>query len=319
MADTLSLAYLGAGPFALPPLRALFASPHEVVAVVTQPDRAAPGRRRHVNPVKEAAVEAGVPVFQPERIADEIAAIAATRPDVLVTASYGQYLGPAVRGAAPQGAINLHGSLLPRYRGAAPVQHTVWNRDVRTGVTAFQIGRGMDTGPILGVVETDVQPQETYGELLDRLAELAGPLAIDVCAAIAGGGVTPRPQDDSLATDAPKLTKDDGLIDWSQRPERVQGQVLATQPWPKPTTFWHRQPDESTLPNPARLGIVRVVPADGHGEPGEVIDTNKQIVVATGDGAVRVDRIQLAGKPPMRADAFLNGYPLRVGDRFAAS
>ena len=309
-APPLRVAFLGAGPFALPPLASLLESRHEVAAVVTQPDRSGRGHHRHENPLKTLAAKHEAPCLQPANINDEADAIAAIEADLLVTASYGQFLGKRVREAAPLGAINLHGSLLPKYRGAAPVQHAVWNREPVTGVTAFQITRGMDTGPMLGRVETAVGDRETFGELLDRLAELAGPLAVDVCDGLAAGRITPQPQEDAAATLAPKLTKADGLIDFAQPASRVQGQVLATQPWPKPTTFWH---DAGGSP-PRRMNLLQVTATDGRGEPGTILSADP-LLVACGDGAVRLDRVQVAGKAAMDAAAFINGYQPRVGDR----
>ena len=299
------VAFLGAGPFAQPPLESLLASTHKVAAIVTQPDRTGRGHHRHENPLKAVAAEHGVPVLQPPNINDEADAIQAIAADLLVTASYGQFLGKRVREASPLGAINLHGSLLPKYRGAAPVQHAVWNRDRQTGVTAFQITRGMDTGPMLAAVPTEVGDQETAGELMLRLASLAGPLAVDVCDGLAAGTITPEEQDHDAATLAPKLSKDDGWIDWDQTSQRVIGQILATQPWPKPVTRW----------NGNRLNLFGGTPTPGDAEPGTVLDVDGRLTIATADGAIDVDRVQLAGKSPCDAAAFVRGNPIAVGDR----
>ena len=305
------LLYLGTGPFAVPTLAGLAASSHEVAAVVTQPDRVARGGRRHPHPLREAAEEAGLPVLQPDAInTDEaIVAMAEHEADIIVTASYGQFLGKRVRQLTPHGAINLHGSILPKYRGAAPVQWAVWNRETESGVSVFQIERGMDTGPVFHVARCPVHVTDTSADLFERLAELAAAACLHVLDAIAAGNAVAVPQNESEATHARKLTKDDGVIDWTQPAERVRGQVLATQPWPKPSTVWHAEDGDRVLILPS------VTPCDGVGQPGEVLAATDTLVVACGEGAIRIDRVQVAGKTATDSAAFLNGHRVSVGDR----
>ena len=323
----LRVAFLGTGPFAVPSFEALLASRHEVVGLVTQPDRTGRGHHRHINPLKVAAEAAGIAVLQPTNINDDDsrAALEALQPQLLLTASYGQFLGRRVRELAPLGAINLHASLLPKYRGAAPVQHAVWNREPLSGVTVFQIERGMDTGPVLATIERSVAPDESAASLFGRLAEAAAEVALTTLDDLSHGRVVALPQDHAAATLAPKLTKADGRLDWSQPAERVRGQILATQPWPKPTTTWHPRESE-----PRDLLILAATPVDELAlpdesesagiplqfTPGLVLRADDQLVVACGDGRLRIDRVQPPGKAAMPAAAFLNGTPIQPGDRF---
>ena len=307
-ADPLRIVYLGTGSFAVPALEALVRSRHDVAALVTQPDRVARGGRRHANEAKQAAERLGVAVLQPERINDDAASaeLADLDADLTVTASYGQYLGRRVREITPHGAINLHGSILPKYRGAAPVQWAVWNREAESGVSVFQIGKGMDTGPVFHFARCPVEPTDTSADLFARLAALSADACLEVVDAIADRSAVAIPQDESQATHARKLTKADGEIDWSQPAERVRGQVLATQPWPKAsTTFGGR-----------RLIVLGVTPREGRGEPGTVLATDNELIIACGVEAVRIDRVQVEGKAAMDAAALLNGYDIAAGQMF---
>lgn len=315
----LRLLMMGTGAFALPAFRGLLDSPHDVVGLVTQPDRTGRGHHRHVNPLKELAISAGVPVLQPEKASspESLDQLRALEADLYVVAAYGQILSAKLLQIPRYGAINLHGSLLPKYRGAAPIQYAVWNGETRTGVTIFQIVRELDAGPILGTVETDIGPQETSGELHDRLAELAVPLTLRVIDEIESGTVNPTAQEDSEATFAPRIPKAAGSIDWSQSAEQIGRHVRAMQPWPMPFTFLQRRGEQ-----PIRLLVpeVRVVdpapPADS--TPGTVLPSPAdQLHVATGDRTLGIVRIQPSGKRAMTAAEFLRGHPLGPGAHFA--
>lgn len=314
----LRLLMMATGEFALPAFRALVDSPHEVVGLVTQPDRTGRGHHRHVNPLKELAVTAGVPVLQPEKASspeslDQLHALSA---DLYVVAAYGQILSTNLLQTPRYGAINLHGSLLPKYRGAAPIQYAVLSGETRTGVTIFQIVRELDAGPILGTVETGIGPRETSGQLHDRLAELAVPLTLQMVGEIESGTAQPTPQDDSQATFAPRISKEAGNIDWSQSAERIGWHNRAMQPWPMPFTFLHRRDAQ-----PIRVLIPEVGPALQAAcseAPGTVLPSpDGQLVVATGDGTLEIIQIQPSGKRPMSAADFLRGHPLGPGAHFA--
>lgn len=311
----LRIAMMGTGEFALPAFRSLLESPHSVVGLVTQPDRTGRGHHQHVNPLKELALERGVPVLQPEKASspESLDQLRALNADLYVVAAYGQILSTKLLQNPRLGAINLHGSLLPKYRGAAPIQYAVWNGETRTGVTIFQIVRELDAGPILGMVETDIGPSETSGELHDRLAELSVPLMLRVIDDIEQGRATPAPQDAALATFAPRIPKEAGNIDWSQSADQIGWHVRAMQPWPMPFTFLHRS---GSSPLRVLVPEVAVGPA-ASASPGSVLDAPPgRLFVATGNGAVEIVQIQPSGKRPMEAAEFLRGNPLGNEARF---
>lgn len=314
----LRIVMMGTGAFALPSFRGLLASPHEVVGLVTQPDRTGRGHHQHVNPLKELAITAGVSVLQPEKASspESLDQLTALNADLYVVAAYGQILSTKLLQTPRLGAINLHGSILPKYRGAAPIQYAVWNGETRTGVTIFQIVRELDAGPILGVAETEIGPQETSGELHDRLAELAVPLTLSVLDQIEAGTAIAVSQDATLATFAPRIPKEAGLIDWSQSAAKIGWHVRAMQPWPMPFSFLHRPGGESL-----RVLVPQVrAAAEGRSvdvEPGTVLrSSSDQLLVATGDGVLEVVQIQPSGKRAMAAADFLRGRPLADSTRF---
>lgn len=314
---SLKLAMLGTGTFALPTFRALLASKHSVQLLVTQPDKTGRGHHRHVNPLKELALEHGVAVFQPENIKtdESLARLREFDIDLYVTAAYGQILSAELLAIPRLGAINLHGSLLPKYRGAAPVQYAVWNDEPETGVTVFQIEPKLDAGPMLGVVKTPVGEQETSGELHDRLAELSAPLAVEVVDKISDGTTEPLVQDASAVTRAPKLKKEDGLIDWSRTARLVRAQVRAVQPWPKPLTYWHRAGCE---PTPLMVTRVELAESAADMPPGTVVAIDRDgPVIQCGEDAVRIIRVKPPGKKEISGGEFARGYQMAVGERLS--
>lgn len=300
---------LGTGPFAVPSLRALVQSgAHEVLAVVTRPPR---GRRREPPaPMAAAAEELGLPLWQPESVnpPEAVERLAAYEADLLFVCDYGEILKPAALGATRLGGINLHGSLLPRYRGAAPVQWAVLNGDPETGNTIIQMTPGLDAGPILGTQTTPIDPDETSGELEERLSQLGAELTLKVVDQLAAGAAEGAPQDKALATKAPRLKKEDGLIDWSRPAAEIKNQVRGLQPWPRAYTFVPQSKGE-----PIRLVIDRVDTVQESGGPGEVLQADKRLVLATGDGALEVLDVQPAGKKRMAAADWLRGAKLEAG------
>lgn len=313
----LRLVFLGTGSFALPTFRGLYGTDHEVVGLVTQPDRTGRGHHRHHNPLKEFAEEHGTPVFQPAKAneADAIARLREFEADLFVVAAYGQILSAELLGIPRLGAINLHASLLPKYRGAAPIQYAVLCGETETGITIFQIEPKLDAGPILGVVKTDIGKKETYGELQERLSEMAVPLTAQVVDELATGTTKPKTQDASLVTKAPRLTKEHGQIPWQKPARLVCCHIRAVQPWPKPAATLELKSGKQV-----RLLILDAEPTNEpvSSDPGSIaVENRKRLFVATGEGeAVVVLTVQPEGKKPMPVAQFLNGHQLTGEERF---
>jgi methionyl-tRNA formyltransferase len=316
---TLNLVMMGTGDFAVPTFAALYRTPHRVVGLFTQPDRTGSGHHRSLeNPMKQLAVVQATPVFQPEKVntPEALADLRSLQPDLLVVAAYGQILSPELLGVPRLGTINVHASLLPRYRGAAPVAYAIRNGDSETGVSIIQVLPQLDAGPILAVARTPIGPEETAGVLEDRLAHLGAEIVPAVVEQFASGGVRPLPQNETLVTRAPKIKKQMGEIDWARRADQIDCHVRAMQPWPNPFTFLH-----SPGKPPQRLLVLAVKSApdasDSNAAPGTPISLDKnRLIVQSGKGAVEVLQIQPEGKRRMSATEFLRGRPVTAGDRF---
>ncbi len=309
---------LGTGEFALPAFRAIADSSHELVGLVTQPDRFDARGRLHQNVMKEFAVARDIPVLQPANINTEesLAQLRALNADLFMVAAYGQILSAEVIGVPLQGCYNLHASLLPKYRGAAPIQYAVWKGETETGVSIFKIEPRLDAGPILATVRTTIDPRETAGELEVRLADLVAPVTLQFLDDLERGPLTGTLQDKSLVTKAPKLKKGFGAIDWSQTGQQINCQVRAMQPWPMPYAFLNIE----GCP-PLRVLILEVapeaVPDTSDHAPGTIVHNNgKSLRVKCADGSCQIDRIQPVGKRPMAIAEFLRGYPAIPGSRF---
>lgn len=300
---TVRVAFFGTPDAAVPSLSALLDDPRVAVElVVTNPDR--PSGRGHAvtaPPVRTVADDAGVPVRQPTKIGEVRDELAALRPDVCAVVAYGKILPADVLAVARHGFVNLHFSLLPAHRGAAPVPAAILAGDRVTGVTCFVLDEGMDTGPVLVTRETAVGPTETAGELVDRLAVLGAPLLVDAVVGLVDGTLTPRPQDDARATYAPKIAPADAEIDWTMPAERLDRQVRAYQPVPGAhTTF---------AGDRLKVHRARIVPGDGPaGTVVAVDDRTGAPVVACGVEALRLDEVQPAGRRRMSGADFVNGY-----------
>ena len=318
---------MGTGLFAEPTFQALLAGSHSVAGLVTQPDRPTGQERGSTRQtgvgMKQIALDHKVPVFQPESIntPEGVAGLRAFQPGLLVVAAYGQILSDEVLTAAPLGGINVHASLLPKYRGAAPVAWALYHGEKQTGVTIIRMSVRLDAGEMLAQESLDILPGETAGELEARLAPVGARLALEVVAKLAQGPVEGRPQDPSQVTKAPKLKKEDGLIDWTRRAGQVCQQIRAMQPWPTAYTFWHRegQPPLRLIVNKANC---REEEVSSSMPPGEVIVSPEgalRLLVATGGGGVvEVLELQPVGKRRMPAADFLRGHRPRPGDRLGA-
>ena len=304
---------LGTGPFAVPTLRALVAAGHDVAAVLTRPTAPAAGRRSAAaNPMRDAALEAGLPCHDPPDVNSSEARVllAGYEPALLVVCDYGQILKDATLAVARHGGINLHGSLLPKYRGAAPVAWAIYHGETETGDSVIHMTPGLDAGPILGQCRAPIDPDETAGELEARLAALGGPLVIEVVSAIEAGQTSPVAQDPRLATKAPRLKKEQGHLDWTRPAEQLRNQIRAFQPWPRSYCQWSRAGQE-----PLRLMIDRVTSVAGNdAPPGGIVSVAGELIVGTGAGLLRIEKIQPAGKRVLSAAEFLRGYPLQVGE-----
>lgn len=307
--DPLRIVFMGTPEFAVPSLHALARTGHHLAAVVTQPDRPkGRGRRLSAPPVKVAAEGLGLKVLQPTRLADTAlaAALAAARADFFAVVAYGQILPSALLSLPPRGAVNVHASLLPRYRGAAPINWAIINRERQTGVTTMLMDTGLDTGDILMTAATPIAADDTAATLSARLARMGAELLVATLARLAAGELTPRPQDPAAATYAPLLTKADGRIDWRRPAEAVEALVRGLDPWPGAFTFCQGQ----------RLKIWRAhpVPEAGRAPAGTVLDGfSDELRVMTGRGAVCLDEVQGAAGKRLPVAAFLRGNPIAPG------
>lgn len=279
-------------------------SHHEVVGVVTQPD-AAVGRGQQVqfNPVKRLALANGIPVLQPPKISLDLEPLLAWQPEIIVTCAFGQILRQNVLDAAPHGVINVHGSLLPRYRGAAPIQWAVINGETTTGITIAQTELGLDCGAIIQQVTTPIAPKETAGDLFARLPSIAIEALLTALDAIAHGTATFTPQDDRQATNAPMLNKTMAKIDWHQDATKIANLVRGLNPWP--VAYFNLAG--------ASVKVYVATAVDGNAIAGTVVncDPKNGLVIGCGRGCLRIDQLQLAGKKVTTGAAFCNGRDLK--------
>ncbi|MFW5825609.1 MAG: methionyl-tRNA formyltransferase [Marinobacter sp.] len=297
------IVFAGTPDFAAVALRALLKADHELAAVYTQPDRpAGRGRKQQFGPVKQTAVNAGLPVFQPASLKDPARQqqLRELAPDVMVVAAYGLILPRAVLDIPGQGCLNIHASLLPRWRGAAPIHRAIEAGDAETGITIMQMDAGLDTGPMLMKHRTPIYDDDTGGSLHDRLADMGGAAIVEALAALEAGGLTPQPQDDSEATYARKLSKDEARIDWRADATAIARKVRAFNPWPGTDGELEGQ----------RVRIHEAVAIDDSSNepPGTVLARERSGAdIACGQGVLRVTRIQLPGTRAMSLSDLING------------
>ncbi len=310
----LRVIFFGTPDFAVPTLNALLASRHQVVAVVTQPDRPkGRGQRPQGSPVKEAAVAVGVPVLQPERLRDErfLDALGALNVDLGVVAAYGKILTERVLTIPRMGLINVHASLLPKYRGAAPVHRAIMAGESLTGITIMRVVKELDAGPMLLAVSRPIDPRETSVEVERDLARIGAEALVRAVGRLAGGLVPEVPQDEAAATYAPKLEKADGMVDWTQPATRIHDQIRGLYPWPHAYSDFegHRCLLLESSAEPADASTFE--------EPGSVIEAQKdRLRVQTGNGVLRLLRLQMEGRKPLAVLAFLWGHNFPPGTRF---
>lgn len=315
------LLMMGTGPFAVPTFRSLLQSDHQVVGLVTRPIRPPMGRRgRVLQPMREVADAYQLPTLAPQDVntSETRSRLRDWAADLLIVCDFGQILSRETLETAPLGGINLHASLLPEYRGAAPINWALFDGRSTTGVTVIHMTPRMDRGPCLVKLSTAIAPDEDAVALEQRLAELgvrAVHQALEKLSVWDGVSAIGEPQDPTRATRAPRLKKSDGLVDWTRSARAIRDQVRAFKPWPGTFTYWHRgdQPAERLI-----LDRVACVPSDAApaGPPGTIVQVDSdRVLVATGDQLLALERVQPAGKRVQEIEAFLRGHPMRAGQR----
>jgi methionyl-tRNA formyltransferase len=301
--------FMGTPSFAVPTLQALARSEHSVVGVVTQPDRpAGRGRKMVESPVKQFAREAGLPVIQPQKLREpEVQSqLKNWNPDLIVVAAFGQILRPAVLDLPPHGCLNVHASLLPRHRGAAPIPAAIIAGDDKTGVTIMQMDVGLDTGPLLAQRRETIRPDDTTLTLSERLSGLGARLLIEVLPDYLAGKLAAQPQDEAYATYAPRLKKEDGHLDFAQPAAALERRVRAFAPWPGAFALWEGQPFKLLRAEALR---------EGSGSPGSVFATDRGPAVVCGLGSLLLLEVQPAGRRAISAIDFARGARGFIGSR----
>jgi len=298
------IVFMGTPEFAVPSLKALIREGYEVVGVFTQPDRPkGRGNKLTPSPVKVAATEAGIPVYQPERIRKTgVEDLRSLKPDLCVTAAFGQILSKEILDIPPMGNINVHASLLPKHRGAAPIAYAIMAGDAKAGVTTMMMDAGIDTGDILLQEETGIAESETCGELTVRLSGIGAELLIRTIRAMEAGSLKRIPQDEAKMTYDPMMTKELSRPDWNRDAAEIRGLINGLNPWPCVSISCTEGP----------LKLLRAVCAEAEGVPGKILraDPKEGLVIACGTGAVRILELQAPGGKRMRAEDYLRGHSI---------
>jgi len=305
----MKIVYMGTPDFAVPPLAALVQNGYEVTAVVTQPDKPkGRGKTLLPTPVKEEAMKHDIPVYQPLKVREPefVETLKKLEPDMIIVAAFGQIIPKAILEMPHFGCVNVHASLLPKYRGAAPIQWAVLNGDQVTGVTTMRMDEGLDTGDMIMKQEVIVDENETGGSLFDKLSEVGAKLCVKTMEAIENGTAVYTPQDDALATHTGKIQKEMGSIDWSKDAEVIERLVRGLNPWPSAYT----RIDDKNL----KIWRAKVISHEVKAAPGCILKVTKdELEVQTGNGVLALLEVQLEGKKRMTTDAFLRGYHVTEG------
>lgn len=309
------IVFMGTPDFAVPSLEALLKSDDEVVGIVTQPDRPkGRGQELAPSPVKLVALRENIPILQPTKMKDPefLATLTSWKPDLIAVTAFGRILPPAVLTLPPKGCVNVHGSLLPKYRGAGPIQWAVINGETETGITTMLMDEGMDTGAMLLQERIPIAPDDTAGSLAPKLASLGGRLLAETIARLKAGTIAPIVQDHSQATMAPLLKKEDGLIDWTLPARSIANRIRGLTPWPGAYTF--SGAERWTI---AKAAAQAEKPS---GQPGCIVGVTKDAIqVATGDGVLAITEIQPANSRRMTVAQYLAGHPIQAGSQLGAA
>lgn len=301
--------FMGTPDFSVPTLEKIIEAGHEVVGVVTQPDKPkGRGKAMQFTPVKEKALSYGIPVYQPLRVKEEafLEQLKKMQPEVIVVIAFGQILPKVILDLPKYGCINVHASLLPKYRGAAPIQWAVIDGEMESGVTTMYMEEGLDTGDMLGKVVVPLEPKETGGSLHDKLSLAGGPLLLDTLAALENGTAVREKQEDSLSNYAKMLDKGLGLLDFSKSAKEIERLIRGLNPWPSAYTGL----DGKTL----KIWQAKVIEKEVEGALGEIVEVTKgSLLVKTAKGLLEIEELQLEGKKRMSVEAFLRGYTVAVG------
>ncbi len=306
----LKLVFMGTPDFAVPSLKKLIDEGYDVKLVVTQPDRpAGRGKKLTSPPVKVVAEKSGIPVYQPERIKEnkelkrELLNI---EPDLIVVAAYGKILPEWLLNLPKYGTINVHASLLPKYRGASPIQWALLNGEEETGVTIMKVIPKLDAGDIISQRRVKIEKEDNAQTLHDKLAKAGAELIVETIPRYISGEIKPVPQNEEEATYCPQIKKEMGKIDWSRSSEEIFNQVRAFTPWPSAFTKFRGK----------LVKITKAQPVEGTGKPGEVIRADRELIVATGSGALKIERLKPEGRKEISGEEFIRGYRVKVGDFF---
>jgi len=305
----MNIVYMGTPEFAVPALQSIYNAGHNIVLAVTQPDKPRDrGKKLQPTPVKFTAENLGIPVMQPEKLKGNIEflkAVSHLKPDLIVVVAYGRILPAELLEIPKYGCINIHGSLLPKYRGAAPIQRAVLSGDEETGVTLMYMSQGMDEGDMIAARSTPID-RKTAGELHDELAAMGAAILVETLPAIEAGTVKRQKQDDSLATYAPMIFKKDGLVDFSRSAVEIERQIRAMNPWPGANTYYKSEQ--------IKLLSAEICDFPGEGVPGRITRADSEgIFIETAKGILQVTRIQMPGKRAMEVSEYLKGNKIEIG------
>ena len=306
----MKIIFMGTPDFSVGTLEALVEAGHDVVLAVTQPDKPkGRGKEMQFTPVKECAMKYNIPVYQPRRVreAECIEELRKYEADIMVVVAFGQILPKEILEMTKYGCVNVHASLLPKYRGAAPIQWSIIDGEEVTGVTTMQMNEGLDTGDMLLIVEIPIEEKETGGSLHDKLAEAGAKLCVETLKGLEAGNITPIPQGETTTSYAKMLDKQLGNIDWSKSGVEIERLIRGLSPWPSAYTNWNDKV--------MKIWDAECVPVNNDATPGEIVEVKKDsFLVQTGSGALEVRELQIPGKKRMDAGAFLRGYQVKEGE-----